>query len=219
MRALLIAAGFVAGVLLMTIVDHQPWLLASLKHNFAWDNVREWTGALSGWAAVAAAGISLPYLIGQWKEARRQTRFVVGDEEPTLDVIEHLEEEDRLVVRIVNWNRRAVFVWDIVSSTYFKPADMSEYTYVDRVKTQDGETSTEFPIQINGWEDRSKGPCFARIDLLLLSKGDRAEPDPENDEVREFPKDATIWATMQMLGNVHRTFDMSAQAFPDRKLD
>lgn len=178
--------------------------------------VREWIGALSGWFAVIAAAASLPYLVGQWQEARRQTRFTIGDEDPTLDVIEHLKEENRLVVRIVNWNRRAVFVTGISATTKTRPEHMDANIGIWQVETIDGvvEGAELLPIQINGWEDRASRPRFARIDLLLLRKVAGSEPGWDAEEKVPFPRDAKISAKIRMLGNVHRIFELVADAFP-----
>ncbi|MEI9417579.1 hypothetical protein [Mesorhizobium sp. Cs1321R2N1] len=177
--------------------------------------LRQWIGASSGWAAVIAAAASLPYLVGQWQEARRQTRFTIGDDDPTLDVVEHLKEENRLVVRIVNWNRRAVFVTGISAATTTNPEHMDAYIGIWKVETADGEIEgAEFPIQINGWEDRGARPGYARIDLLLLRKVAGSEQGWDAEEKVPFPRDAKISAKMRMLGNVHRIFELEADAFP-----
>ena len=178
--------------------------------------LREWIGASSGWAAVVAATASLPYLVGQWQEARRQTKFTIGDEDPTLDVIEHLKEENRLVVRIVNWNRRAVFVTGISATTKTRPEHIDANIGIWQVETIDGvvEGAELLPIQIDGWEDRGARPRFARIDLLLLRKVAGSEPGWDAEEKVPFPRDAKISAKIRMLGNVRRIFELDAEAFP-----
>lgn len=205
---------FAVGIFVTLSITSQSWLVASLRHNFTWNNSREWFGALSGWAAFAAAVVSIKYLIGQWQEARKQTRFVIGDDDPTLDVIEHLQEKKRLVIRIVNWNRRAIFIKDIVTSTRTTPADMNQASAIIEARNVDGEIDQGFPIQINGWEDRSARPHYVRIDLLLLQKTVDKETGIQTDESIEFPLDATISVKIQMLGNVHRIFEIEASAFP-----
>lgn len=127
--------------------------------------IRAWFGAASGWAAaigaLLAALLTLPHL-------RKQTAFIWGDAPPTLDVTEHLEEDDYLVVRIVNWNRRALFIENVeVTSASAKE------NYVDRVgfwqiKDNSGDRAGGFPMHLDGWEDRNSRPSFLRLDLVLL---------------------------------------------------
>lgn len=176
---------------------------------------REWIGALSGWAAFAAAAASVPYLIRQWQEARKQTSFTIGDDEPTLDVVEHLQEENRLVVRIVNWNRRAVFVTGIYATTKTRPQHMEDDIGIWQVQTAESEDrSGRLPIQIKGWEHRGDRPGFARIDLFLLRKLPGEGQGWQRDQSVPFPRDAKITTKMLMLGNVHRVFELEADAFP-----
>jgi len=209
---------FAIGVAVTLAVTCQTWLIESLKYNLTWDRGREWVGALSGWAAFAAAIASLPYLIGQWREAKKQTRFVIGDEDPTLDVVEHLREKDRLVIRIVNWNRRAVFVKDIAVATETKPGDMEDQTVIWQAENEKGPTDTNFPIQIRGWENRAERPSFASLDLLLIRRVAGSAENWRKDDIVPFPQDAKVVATIQMLGNVHRVFDLTASAFPAKTL-
>lgn len=205
-----IIGGFLACYISASVLAEFSWCIKSEEHC-----IREWVSALSGWAAFLAAAASIPYLIGQWQEARKQTRFAIGDEDPTLDVVEHLREKNTLVIRFVNWNRRAIFVKHIFVSSAKKPSDMDEYVAVVQVETKDGNQETGFPLQIDGWEDRNNRPNFARIDLQLLRKIEGSEPGTETDEVREFPIDSRITVEIQMLGNVHRMFPLTARAFPD----
>lgn len=210
-----IAIGITIGALATLAITSQGWLTASIRHNLNWDDGREWVSALSGWAAFIAAVASLPYLIGQWQEARKQTRFAIGDEDPSLDVIEHQEDKNMLVIRVVNWNRRTIFVKDIVTSTKVRPPVMNSQTAIWNVRTEDGEVRNAFPVQVNGWEDRGKRPSFARFDLLLLRERQGSEPESLTDESIPFPRGAKITAKIQMLGNVHRVFDLEADAFPE----
>jgi hypothetical protein len=211
--------GLVIGVVITLAVTSQSWLVASWRHNTSWEALQDWAGALSGWAAFAAAVLSLPYLIGQYREAQKQTRFTIGDDEPTLDVVQHMREQNRLVIRIVNWNRRAIFVRAINTATKLKPIDMAESIAIASVETSTGGSDRSMPIQIDGWEDRSARPHFARVDLLLLRRFEGTEPGWEADEVRPFPTDAVITVEVQKLGNVHSVYPISARAFPDEKLE
>lgn len=206
--------GIVIGAVVMLAITSRTWLIASLKYNLTWEGGREWVSALSGWAAFAAAMASLPYLIGQWREAQKQTSFTIGDEDPTLDVIEHLKDKNRLVIRIVNWNRRAVFVKNLAVVTNSKPTNMADQVAIWNAENEKGDIDETLPIQIKGWENRAERPSFASLDLLLIRRAAGSEGEWEKDNAVPFPQDASIAATIQMLGNVHRLFDLTASAFP-----
>ncbi|MBE1208133.1 hypothetical protein [Aminobacter carboxidus] len=176
---------------------------------------REWASTIVGTLAVLFGGATLIYLYRQNEEQKKQTSFVLGDDDPSLDVIEHLKEKDTLVIRIVNWNRRAVFVREIVVSTKSKPANMEDQVAFFSAENEKGEIeSNSLPLQIKGWEDRQQRPGFARIDLLLLRQKAGTEAGWMADKAVPFPPDAVVTVTVQMLGNVHRIFEIEADAFP-----
>lgn len=79
-KTLLFAIGAVVGAGLMMFVDHQPWLLASIKYNFSWDGTRDWMGATSGWAAAIVAAPTIYLLWRQldqvWKAERDRSRGI-----------------------------------------------------------------------------------------------------------------------------------------------
>ncbi|WP_155256412.1 hypothetical protein [Mesorhizobium loti] len=214
MRVCWLLIGVAIGVAVTLAITSQTWLIASLEYNLTWDRGRDWVGALSGWAAFVAAAASLPYLIGQWREAKKQTRFVIGDEDPTLDVIEHLKDKNTLVIRIVNWNRRTIFVKDIAVASKTKPSNMTDQAVVWDAKNEDGDVDAKLPIQIKGWEDRAARPGFASLDILLIRQAAGSEENWTADSVVPFPQDASIVATIQLLGNVHRLLELTANAFP-----
>ncbi|RWD71635.1 hypothetical protein [Mesorhizobium sp.] len=213
-RLACLVIGIGIGIAATLIVTSQAWVVASLKYNLTWEGGREWVGALSGWAAFVAAAASLPYLIGQWHEAKKQTRFAIGDEDPTLDVIEHLKDKNTLVIRIVNWNRRAIFVKDIAAVSKTKPENMTDQAVIWDAENEDGDIDTKLPIPIKGWEDRAARPGFTSLDLLLIRRAVGSEEDWTSDKAIPFPQDASITVTIQMLGNVHRLFELTARAFP-----
>ncbi|RWO94199.1 MAG: hypothetical protein EOQ98_31865 [Mesorhizobium sp.] len=203
--------GFLIGGFVVLAITSSTWLTQSLTYNLTWDRGREWFGALSGWAAAAgalvAAWLTVPHL-------KRQADFIWGDALPTLDVIEHLADDNTLVVRLVNWNRRAIFIEDIVASTKSRPKNLNEQVAIWQIEDESGERSGGFPIQIKGWEDRNKRPSFARVDLILVKEIPGTKDGWTTDERVPFPKDATITAKVRMLGNVHRNFELQAEAFP-----
>lgn len=217
MLKLVIAAGLgvAIGVLATLSITSQGWLVASIRHNWTWQSGLEWMTAIATAAAFVAAAFNLYWMNLQWREAQKQTRFALGEEEPTLDVVEHQKHKTILVIRMVNWNRRAIFIRDIVVSSKEKPAEMDEQVAIWKAENKKGEIANTLPVQINGWENRSDNPHFAHIDLLLLRRVMGSEQGWESDLAVPFPPDATITLKVQMLGNVHRIFELTAKAFPD----
>ncbi|AZO22679.1 hypothetical protein EJ070_19765 [Mesorhizobium sp. M1E.F.Ca.ET.045.02.1.1] len=203
--------GFLIGGFVVLAVISSTWLTQALAYNFSWDRGREWFGALSRWAAAAgalvAAWLTVPHL-------KRQADFIWGDAPPTLDVIEHLAEDNTLVVRLVNWNRRAIFLEDIYASTKKRPKNLDEQVAIWQIADENGARDGGFPVQIDGWEDRDKRPSFVRVDLILLKQIPGTEDGWTTDGRIPFPSDATITAKVRMLGNVHRNFELQADAFP-----
>ncbi|TPI17611.1 hypothetical protein [Mesorhizobium sp. B4-1-1] len=58
----------------MIFIDHQAWLLESIKYNFTWEGTRDWIGATSGWAAAAFAAATIYVLWRQVDQVRQAER-------------------------------------------------------------------------------------------------------------------------------------------------
>lgn len=71
---------------------------------------RDWLEATSGWAGFVAAGMAVALTRRQISQQQKQTDFILGDAPPTMDVTPDLDDPTEMVVRIVNWNRRAIFI-------------------------------------------------------------------------------------------------------------
>lgn len=126
---------------------------------------RQWIGALSGWIAAAAAILAIGPLLGQLREQRRQTRFVLGDAEPTVDIERRAPLSLR--VRIVNWNRRML---DIRAVKFRTPAgDISARNVLRRTETMGYQPymANFFGLKVHGWEDRAERPPFNELAIEL----------------------------------------------------
>ena len=59
-----------------------------------------WVSALSGWAAAAAAAVTIGSLRRQAQAQQKQTDFQLGDALPTIDAVQHTEQEKRVIIRM-----------------------------------------------------------------------------------------------------------------------
>jgi hypothetical protein len=159
---------------------------------------RDWISALSGWAAAAgafiAAYLTVPHLLAQAKEARRQADFLFGDAPPTLSVTPDLNDPTLLVVRLVNWNRRTVVAKQIeVSGT-----DDGELQFFDHKK--DGKKVDHARIYVAGWEDRSGPPPTYQVRLAYEERG----------TLVKWPVGTEVIFTVQVIDRTHRVLQLRA---------
>lgn len=172
---------------------------------------REWIGALSGWAAAVAAGITLALTLGplreQVRQARRQTDFAVGEALPTFDAIEHVEKSNTLVCRIVNWNRSAIVVR--IVETVEKSESL---VIIDKLAIDDTPQSLDKitfkikPFVINGWENRSERPHYAEVRFIAFDSRD----DLKISQRSSWSNVERVVAEVQILGAKHRKITLEA---------
>jgi hypothetical protein len=135
------------------------------------DCLREWISALSGYfaamGALIAAGLTLPPLLKQASEAKRQTDFALGDADPTFRVTRLAGAT--VEVRCVNWNRRDYQINSIGLADENGAFEVRLYEYA----VNDGKMMHDHGLGyygskiIHGWEDRSSRPdtLTVRIDI------------------------------------------------------
>ncbi|MDP9590609.1 UNVERIFIED_ORG: hypothetical protein J2W19_003173 [Shinella zoogloeoides] len=162
-------------------------------------NVQGWLSATSGWAGFIAAGVAVALTWRQLSQQRKQTDFMLGDASPTMDAIEHLNDSSELVVRIVNWNRRAIVVrfLDVENEdTIIMP---NKLTIDDKIRPTDPIDFGVKPFAIKGWENRSVAPSHAEIRLAAFKVHGPNLSFGKN--WKDIPR---ITATIQILGDSHR---------------
>jgi hypothetical protein len=164
--------------------------------------LREWIGALSGWAAAIAAGVTLVALYDQIREQRKQTDFILGDAPPTLDVIQDLDDEEEIVLRLVNWNRRGVILKTIELEDF--DANIGVMDFKENGKPKN--LKDRSPPYLRGWENRSQGPNSFQFKLSA---------SVDNVLVRDWPRHSTISVTLQIIGDIHRKVQLRGRLFPD----
>lgn len=158
---------------------------------------RNWIGVLSGWAAgagaVLAALATIPYLkqqveqaTKQVQEAKQQTDHMLGEGPPMFDVVEHLGEPGELVAKLVNWNRRSIFIQGISFSAPEIAAKLIEIEVNgEKIEREYVEGRFSPPIPVPGWIDRTRPPSIATIQVVGTDCGNREQIDiwDENDQL------------------------------------
>lgn len=134
--------------------------------------LREWVSALSGWAAAAVGGATLFALYAQIAEQRKQTSFVLGDANPTMDATYPTGRFEDVVLRIVNWNRQSAVIKGVRVST--QGAELN--WLIEEVHTDNDIHAKDFSdlparnIIIRGWIDRQGAPSTSKIFLYIAPK-------------------------------------------------
>lgn len=161
--------------------------------------VREWIGALSGWAAAVAAAVTVYFLAGQMHQARRQADFTVGDAGPTLAITDPLHIRDaseafqnRLI--FTNWNRNPVVLHEVSLDSAFGQELIEVRVASETVSFSEHVRQAQFEqkrLFVEGWSDRTRPPPQV---TLLASIGRRdSEPQPfVRREGARFAVDFTI---------------------------
>lgn len=217
---IILVAGLSIGIWEVIQAFYGAW--DGLCHETQGECLREWTGALSGWAAAIAAGVTVFYLRRQIVEMKlqvqamdRQTEFAVGDARPSLSIADS-PDGNRVSIRLTNWNRRPIVVTKIDAEA---PDDVFEI----RVRTpqqasaqtpyhENGYTKKELTkhrTTVEGWEDRSAPPPHRVFELILT----REEAVKDLDD---FRRAAGIRFHVTILGDEHMALTLRAvhpQAF------
>lgn len=205
----LVLAGVGGGALFVAFVDlavmDADWCAGSTQC------LRDWISALSGWAAAIAAAITIVFLAGQMREARRQTEYLVGDANPTIAMtdpqnIRDPSEAFQNLLIITNWNRNPIVIHeiDIVDENVLVEVDVH---LDDRAPATRNFLRSQFEqkkLFIAGWDDRNIPP--PRIGFLLAIGRYDDGPATEKD-----------WSVVRR-GYVSLTVDLTVLASTPRRL-
>lgn len=198
---------FAVGIIVTLSITSQPWLVTSLRHNFTWDNSREWFGALSGWAAALAAAFSIIYLMRQTKHAATQTDFVTGDTSPSATMFDpretHEDEAFANRLEIINWNRHPILI-NRISLVGPAEVNLNATEVEDHEPVRKNQLTAELQrgrMLIPGWKDRSKAPTFAEFNLSILTSDDTLKSIAQNNIVRT---EVTIGIDYTIAGPVYK---------------
>lgn len=165
---------------------------------------REWVGALSGWAATIAAALTIVFLHRQNAEQKKQTDFLLGDALPTIDVALDLDDPELLVTRIVNWNRRGLFIHELTVD------GLDDITWGIFEAKINGTAVNNFENRryIRGREDRSRAPEVIQF-KIGASKG--------NKMISKWPKSTCISAGIHIFSEKPIRRKISCRLYHDDK--
>ncbi|WP_416066078.1 hypothetical protein ACK9YZ_06925 [Rhizobium sp. ZK1] len=165
-------------------------------------NVRDWLEGTSGWAGFLAAVIAVALTTRQIRQQQKQTDFMLGDAPPTMDVTPDLDDPTEMVVRIVNWNRRSIFI----KSIQLNVGNAMGVMELKLDGREVGLAQMRWPFPLRGWEDRNNSGPHALQMKISAADGDKI--------INDWPKNAEVVVSMQMLDTRHRTQSLRASVHP-----
>ncbi|CDX22108.1 hypothetical protein MPL3356_390149 [Mesorhizobium plurifarium] len=165
---------------------------------------REWFGASAGYLAVLVGVFTIYPLYRQIEEQRKQTDFQLGDALPTMDITLDLEDQQQIVVRVVNWNRRGLLIWDLEIQ-----GDEGMRTGVMEYKIDNAIVRDPAEYYVRGWEDRSRGPHVAQFKLAAEVNGRIVDA---------FSMSTQVSMLVQLFGEQHKQMVLRAKLFPQEEL-
>ncbi|WP_421445325.1 hypothetical protein [Agrobacterium tumefaciens] len=73
-------------------------------------SLQGWLSALSGWVGLIAAVVTIGFTRSQLAEQRKQTSFILGDGEPSIEPQSKAGNGSGPGFRVINWNRRSMLI-------------------------------------------------------------------------------------------------------------
>jgi len=216
---LLLLAAFAGGAAFLGLthfaVLHADW--CPVEQLGRVECLRNWIGALSGWDAAFAAGVTVFVLVGQMAQARRQSDWMVGDAIPTASLFDPRETRignafsNRL--NIVNWNRHPIFIRTIrlVAPTGI---ELLSCEVEDHDPARRNALEAEYArgsMYVPGWVDRSVKPTVAEFNLTFRTNVAAAVAAAQNNLVRARVE---LALEIVIVGDEHTTVSL-AVARPD----
>lgn len=206
----LACALFLIGVMTVT---YRPWLWDYCGAESPGPCARDWLFMISGWGTVFGGALAA-YLVyqtimplkHQLDEVRRQTRFMVGDENPILELLKNAEGAQSGRFRVVNWNRNAFVICEIAwfADTRFAASDHIDFAGNVTIGVQNG--VLERRQDIPGWEDRNASPPPSIIgEYAIIGNFGRLPDDLKNAK-------ATLTITGYVSARDRRKVTISATA-------
>ncbi|MBN9073997.1 MAG: hypothetical protein J0H34_20845 [Rhizobiales bacterium] len=176
--------------------------------------LRDWIGALSGWAATVAAGATIFWLARQLHVARQQTEFIVGDADPTASLFDPRERNVDAAfssrLQVVNWNRNPILIRNISI-----PEDQG-FVFADvRVEDTDpvrrnilAEELKRGRMFVPGWLDRSRAPALVEFSITVEKKAATVAGEILNDLARVPLR---VQVCISIVGATHRDLDITVE--------
>lgn len=161
---------------------------------------RQWIGAASGYVAALFAGITIFFLYRQNAEQKKQTDFLLGDADPTLDVSLDLDDHEQIVVRLVNWNRRGI----VLTGVDLMGVDAAIWLIMESKLNDEKAKVAEQPF-LRGWEDRSLRPHVLQYKISATLRGKL---------IQEWPKTTAIAVNVHIISERPRRMPLKAFLYP-----
>lgn len=161
-----------------------------------------WIGALSGWFATFAGGLTLFFLFRQIEEQRKQTDFLLGEARPELSIFVDIEDPRVLVLEIVNLNRRPLQIRAVALDSF---ECMIKNAKVDGEPRQVDVLPIFRPfLYMHGWLDRSSTPSIAKIRIVAV-------PDYMSTPLPHFPSGTEVQVVCVQTGDRYRSVELRAK--------
>jgi hypothetical protein len=157
--------------------------------------IQEWLAATSGWVGFAAAAVGAYFVLGQLKEQRRQSEFLVGDTDPEFILLRN-RKNNSIALRTVNWNRSGIMIERV---TCVEPPNtmISSVRDVEKTPNPKAITGNHPTFLVEGWPSRSGNPPSRRLELTF-SRGDRK---PTNLDMAGHR--ISIEVSYRIIGQIH----------------
>lgn len=188
----------------LTVIFGNPITVQALcsgTHNCA----IEWVGALSGWAALGGALLTIVVMTQQLEEQRRQTDFMTGNGSPDAYIALSLDQDGEfmrwfpmLEIAVVNRNRRQLTIREF----RYEISDRQFDVFVKSVEASGEERQMPFSKLIK--------TRYTHAHIAGKEEGQKAEQCrilchiSENGDFRHFPHDPdllrSIHVKVQLLG-------------------
>jgi hypothetical protein len=176
--------------------------------------LQDWMAATSGWVGFGAAAIGAYFVYHQLAEQRKQTAFVLGDGQPTFEMIRRSQRPHSAALRLTNWNRRTLVIASLqimASASFVKPIGIRRMASSEPEKISaadfilfDSDGAIAMP-RASGWLDRQKSPTS--VTFVLLFEGRLL--GPQQAVAPDVP--ATIELEVFFSGETKRPFKIRAE--------
>lgn len=158
-------------------------------------SIQEWLAATSGWVGFAAAAVGAYFVLGQLKEQRRQSEFLVGDTDPEFILLRN-RKSNSVALRTVNWNRSGIMI-ERVTCVEPRGAKISSVRDVEKELYPKAVKEDHPTFLIKGWPSRSGNPPSRRLELTF------SKADKEPTKLDKVGQRISVEVSYRIIGQVH----------------
>lgn len=156
--------------------------------------LQDWLSATAGWVGFIAAAVAAYLVFGQLEEQRKQTAFMLGDADPTLEERRNSHFQRRAMFEIANWNRRRISIvkFSITSDhpnfpkpKFIKLSHPESKGELDLLAFDDQGKNTVV-LALGGWIDRQAPPPRIRFCFGFETDPECDYPETLTDDIDNF---------------------------------